>query len=167
MTVIRTLQITLTAALLLFVTTDTVLSQSSPLLTDSDNPNPREIHKFLSEGKSRAAVDRAFTDKLFQDKSRDNTQTNYDVKTYDIAIRVNDTIETIFGRIGFKADATVDGVNQVQVDLLDNMPIDWIISPAGALSYTRADNMVTITLDQTYNTDASFEFDIYYWGEPI
>ncbi|MDH3892529.1 MAG: M1 family aminopeptidase [candidate division Zixibacteria bacterium] len=166
MTVIRTLRITLTAALLLFVTAATALSQASPKLNDGEIPNPREVHKFLSEGKSRGVADRVFTEKLLQDKSRTSTQTNYDVKTYDIAIRVNDTIETIFGRVGFRALATEDGVSQVEVDLLDNMPIDSIISPAGALSYSRLDNTVTITLDQTYNTDQSFEFDIYYWGEP-
>ncbi|HKK21494.1 MAG TPA: M1 family aminopeptidase, partial [candidate division Zixibacteria bacterium] len=35
------------------------------------------------------------------------------------------------------------------------------------LSYTRASNVVTVTLNQPYNTDEEFEFTIYYYGHPV
>jgi len=129
--------------------------------------DPSELHRFLSEGKSRAAADRGFAEKFFAQSQRENTQTNYDVKVYDIGLRVDDTTHTLFGRVKFVADATIDGVTAVQVDLLDNMPIDSIVSPAGQLTYARADNVVTVTLDQAYNTGEQFEFVIYYYGQPV
>ena len=165
MTVIRTSRITLTAIILTAIFT--ISAQAEIPAADGTTFDPSELHRFLSEGKSRAAADRAFAAKFFAEQERTNTQTNYDVKVYDIRLRVDDTTETLFGRVKFVALATIDGVIEVQVDLLDNMPIDSIVSPAGVLAYTRADNMVTVTLDQTYNTDERFEFDIYYYGQPI
>lgn len=133
---------------------------------DWDNAPPSQIHQKLWEAKASAYMDKQFARSLAVTEGVENTQTNYDVQFYDIFIRVNDTTEIIYGIVKFVALAAEDGVSEVQIDFYDNMMVDSIVSPSGALSYSRANDVVTVTLDDTYNTGQQFEFDFYYHGHP-
>ena len=133
---------------------------------DWDNAPPSQIHQKLWEAKASAYMDKQFARGLAVTEGVENTQTNYDVQFYDIFIRVNDTTEIIYGIVKFVALAAEDGVSEIQIDFYDNMTVDSIVSPSGALSYLRASNVVTVTLDDTYNTGQQFGFDFYYHGHP-
>ena len=133
---------------------------------DWDNAPPSQIHQKLWEAKASAYMDKQFARSLAVTEGVENTQTNYDVQFYDIFIRVNDTTEIIYGIVKFVALAAEDGVIEIQIDFYDNMTVDSIVSPSGALSYSRANDVVTVTLDDTYNTGQQFEFDFYYHGHP-
>ncbi len=133
---------------------------------DWDNAPPSLIHQKMWEAKASAYMDKQFARNLAAQEGLIYTQTNYDVLFYDIFIRVDDTAEIIYGRVKFVALAAEDDVSELQVNFYDNMTIDSIVSPSGILSYSRSNNIVTITLDASYNTSEQFRFDFYYHGHP-
>ncbi|PWB72806.1 hypothetical protein C3F09_06040 [candidate division GN15 bacterium] len=162
LTTVSGLFLTLTA---LFFIPGGTFAQSSEA-SSWDTAPAWQIHRQMAEAKSRALYDQRYVDRIVSASAAANTQTNYDVKFYDIHLRVNDTTSILYGAVKMVAEATEPGVSQVQVDLFDNMVIDSIVSPAGALTYTRASNMVTVTLDKAYNPGGRFSVTIGYHGHP-
>ncbi len=142
------------------------LAESYDSEPDWGNAPPSEIHQRLWESKAGDFADKQFVLKMTQTNPEEVTQTNYDVLFYDLFIRVNDTNENIYGKNSITAQAAQDGVTEIQVDLYSTISIDSIVAPSGVLSYTRAGNVVTVILDNTYNTGEEFEFDFYYYGHP-
>ncbi len=65
------------------------------------------------------------------------------------------------------AQATEDGVSEIQVDLLANMPIDSITSPESQLAFTREDDVVVVDLGQSFNAGGQFELTVFYYGHPM
>ena len=106
-------------------------------------PGPVEAHRWLIEGKAQQAVDRSFADKLFSQTDGGRIQENYDVKIYDIAIRVNDTTEILYGSVQFVAHATEPGTSEINFDLEASMVIDSIVNSSGPLTFSRAGDSVT------------------------
>jgi hypothetical protein len=159
--------LTLTAILLIIYLIPTASADINQKPADDGRIPVRLLHKKLAEGKVAALMRRRALQSLASAEALQNTQTNYDVLFYDIYIRVDDTNEIIYGRVTFVAQATIDGVSEVQVNFHDSMSVDSIVSPAGTLTYTRANNVVTVTLDSAYNTGQQFRFDFFYHGHPI
>jgi aminopeptidase N len=133
---------------------------------DWSKASPAERHQKMWEAKARIMADRQYTSQLAAQQPMVNTQTNFDVKFYDIFIRVNDTTKYLYGRVRIVAAATEPGVNAVQIDFFDNMYVDSIVAASGPLAYTRASNVVTVTLDHAYNTGDPIDFNFYYHGQP-
>lgn len=134
---------------------------------DWTKATPSEIHQEMWNHRVKA-LEKYFEHQEAQKLEKVSFgQVNYDMKFYDINIRVDDTTEILYGVVKFVAEATENGVATVDVDFYDNMTIDSMVVSGGQLSYTRSNNVVTITLDQTYNETEQFEFDFYYHGHPI
>jgi len=133
---------------------------------DWDTAPPSQIHQRLWESKVRAQTDREFFRGLASAEGA-STQANYDVRFYDIFIRVNDTTEIIYGRVKFVADAAQPSVSAVEVDFAANMTVDSIVAPSGPLTYSRSGDVVTVNLDSTYRVGEEFTFDFYYSGHPL
>ena len=133
---------------------------------DWDNQPPSRIHQKLWEAKLQS---RSNAEQALQLKSLEaaGTQTNYDVRFYDIDLRVDDTTEILTGVVKFIADAAEPLVTQVEVDLYSNMTIDSIVNGAASLTFSRAGNVVTVNLDKAYALGEQFEFNFYYHGHPI
>lgn len=131
-----------------------------------DLATPSEIHQELGKRKAEAYLAREQALRFSAADLEDNTQTNYDVKFYDVAIRVNDTTEVIYGRVRMVAVTTEGGVGEVQVDFYSGMTIDSIATPSGLLGYTRNGDMVTVALGYIHSASESFEFEIFYHGHP-
>ncbi len=129
-------------------------------------PTPSEIHEELARGKAQALTDKRIARSLAASPGEANTQTNYDVRIYDIDIRVDDTTEILYGAVRFRADAVAEVVNEVQVDLHSGMDADSIIAPSGALYFARSADVVTVSLDRSYNAGERFEFEVFYHGHP-
>jgi len=132
---------------------------------DGVQMNPSQLHEIMANRKAEALQRSRDAGRLTASAAA-NTQTNYDILSYDIFIRVNDTTEILYGSVGFVANAVESGVNEVEVDFYSGMSVDSIVSPTGILSYSRAGSIVTVVLDGTYNTDEQFEFVFYYHGHP-
>ena len=134
---------------------------------DWETASPSDIHQHMGEGKARAFFDREFVRKIETQHALANTQDNYDVKYYDVFIRVNDTTEILYGHVGFLVEATTTGVSELQIDLHQAMTVDSVVGPGGALAFTHADDYVTLTLDHAYSTGEQVFFTVYYHGHPV
>ena len=119
------------------------------------------------EGKAKAFFDREFVRKVTSQQALANTQDNYDVKYYDVYIRVNDTTEIIYGGVGFLVAATMNGVTELQIDMQQNMSVDSIVGSSGHLVFSHADDYITLTLDHTYASGEQAYFTVYYHGHPV
>ncbi len=130
-----------------------------------ENP-PSAVHRQLSDAKSRSLSDRDFAQKSLPSQPA-TFQLEYDVRFYDISMRINDTNEIIYGRVGILAAATEDGVTTVDLDLHTAMSIDSIWNSSGNLGINRIGNVLIVTLDKAYNTGEEFYFDVSYQGHPV
>ncbi|MBI5267795.1 MAG: M1 family metallopeptidase [candidate division Zixibacteria bacterium] len=142
-----------------------VLTAPAADTRDWDKATPAEFHQEMWKYKARALAARKGA--MESAALGAVSQTDFDVRFHDIYIRVNDTTQVLYGRVLMVADATVDGLSQVQIDFYSNMTIDSIVAPSGTLAYSRAGNVVTITLGQTYNTGQQFRFNTFYHGHPV
>lgn len=137
-------------------------------MTDEwQNATPSEIHQQLWEAKARALGDKRFAETSIS-QAAVNNQTDYDVRFYDVYIRVNDTTEIIFGKVKFVIDAKVNNMASVEVDFFSNMTTDSIIGPAGPMTFGYVNNnLLQINLDRAYSQGEQLSFDFYYHGHPI
>jgi len=127
--------------------------------------SPSELHAMMAEKKAEALARSRYAQTVTAAEVL-STQTNYDVLYYDLYIRVNDTTQILYGRNTIAALAAEDAVSAVEVDLHTAMTVDSIVSGSGPLGFTRSGDVVTVTLDQAYDTGEPFEFDIWYFGHP-
>lgn len=143
------------------------LADSNSASADHPTPSAIEAHRWLSEGKARRLADRSFVDKMFSQNNGERIQENYDVRIYDIAIRVDDTTEVLYGHVRFVAEATLDGTSEIIFDLQELMFLDSVVNASGPLAYSRTGDYVTVTLERPYSTGELFEFTVYYHGHPL
>jgi aminopeptidase N len=136
------------------------------LLTDQ-NTTPREFHRLLAEMKQNRLNELRQLGKTFPIKET-LAQSHYDAKYYRLDLTLNDTTEIISGSVYIYAQALIDGFNTVELNFFDNaqMYIDSIKSNDVVLSYSWSNDIVSITLDQTYNQEP-FDLTIYYHGHPL
>ncbi|HKK20027.1 MAG TPA: hypothetical protein VJ983_01030, partial [candidate division Zixibacteria bacterium] len=72
---------------------------------------PSLIHQKMWEAKASAHFDKQLARTLMAQSALVSTQTNYDVKYYDVAIRVDDTTQVIYGSVHSISAATEDNVS--------------------------------------------------------
>lgn len=159
----RCISLSVVIAVAIIANTQFAIADDEPLW---DSAPAWQIHREMSEAKSRALYDRQYVDRIVAASPAVNTQTNYDVEFYNIFIRVNDTTQIIYGAVKMVATITEPSVSQVQIDLFDNMIIDSVVGGTGALTYSRASNVVTVNLDKTYNEGGRITIVIGYHGHP-
>lgn len=156
-------------ASMICATVVTLLALSVPAIAGDNATTPtgktqwsEESHQRLAEAKRQRLIESRFAEKMRDAKDATSTQTNYDVLTYDIRMTLDHDVDTLYGAVKFHAQATIDGVSQVEVDFNDNRPLDSIIIPSGTLGFSRSNNTVTVDLDRTYDAGEQFEFDMFY-----
>jgi hypothetical protein len=143
------------------------VSASEAVVDEWQNATPAEIHQHLWEAKSRALVDERFANQSISQASVNN-QTDYDVRFYDVSLRVNDTTEVIYGKVTFVIDAVVNNLSSVEVDFFSNMITDSIIGPSGAMTFGYvSSNLLQVNLDRAYDQGEQITFDFYYHGHPV
>lgn len=91
---------------------------------------------------------------------------HYDVTWYELRLNVSTAPNLLSGSVTIRALAAIDNLSIVRIDLSDSMTIDGIASPSGALAFSRASNMVTITLDSVYALGETFDLIVAYHGVP-
>ncbi|HOP07193.1 MAG TPA: M1 family metallopeptidase [candidate division Zixibacteria bacterium] len=153
--------------LLISLLWSSVAAGNEPLVADDEQQmSPAEMHRYLGAAKASALSERRVASQLATGGRLDGTQINYDMKFYDIAIRIDDTAEVLYGRIGFTAAAAASEVTQIQIDLQADMVADSIVAPSGPLGFYRDGDIVVVQLDRLYTDGELFQFDFYYHGHP-
>jgi aminopeptidase N len=135
--------------------------------TDWNAATPAQIHQRMWEAKSKSLINKQYAREMAAQAPEALSQTDFDIKFYDIYIRVNDTTQVLYGKVKTVGAAVLDGVSAIQIDFYSNMVVDSIVAPTGLLAYSRSGNVVTITLDRPYNTGEQFSYVFWYHGHPV
>lgn len=95
-----------------------------------------------------------------------NIRNNYDVKFYNLDIKIDIDKKFIsgFNEITFLA---VDNISRIQIDLFDNMKINKIEYNNKSLKYTREFNAVFVDFNKTITKGSISKIKVYYEGNPI
>ena len=136
------------------------LTEPTPKLTTA------EKHEIMA----RAKAERLDQQRRLEDYTKlalAANQTDFDVNFYGISIDIDIPDTSISGEVLMQARAMVDALDEVQLDLVDELVVDSVYIPgSGTLAYTHGGNILTITLNEVYNTDESFQFIVVYHGNP-
>jgi aminopeptidase N len=89
----------------------------------------------------------------------------YDVKHYDLFLRIDTTTQSIKGRNMISFTATVDFQN-MQVDLFRNMVVAKITFENQPVSFTREFDALLLKLPRTINKGEKSQLEIEYFGAP-
>lgn len=90
----------------------------------------------------------------------------FDVKRYEIDIRVNPEKKFISGHNAIRFEVT-EATKRIQLDLFANMQVDSILWQTKKLSYTREFNAVFIDFPEILPSGATELLTFYYSGHPI
>jgi aminopeptidase N len=93
-------------------------------------------------------------------------RTCFDVKRYDLNIKINPDDKSIVGynEITFKA---VENTSKIQIDLFENMKIDSIVFNAKKLTYKREFNAVFVNFETALLQNSEHKLRFYYSGKPL
>jgi aminopeptidase N len=93
-------------------------------------------------------------------------RTSFDVRRYDLNIKINPDERTIVGYndITFKV---AEPTNKIQIDLFDNMKVDSIVFNKKQLNYKRDHHAVFISFNETLATGSEGKIRFYYSGKPL
>lgn len=94
-------------------------------------------------------------------------QSDFDVIYWELDIDVTDIDnEIVTGVVTMTSEAVVDGLTEVDYDYHRDMFVDSVKMGGQDAAYTHANDLITITLDQTYNSGEEFTTIVYYHGHP-
>ena len=93
-------------------------------------------------------------------------RTDYDVKKYDLFVKVDPEKKYISGvnKISFKTSAKL---SKLQIDLFENMKIDSILFRGKKLKFNREFNAVFVEFEKAIKKNKKRTIDVYYSGNPI
>ncbi len=90
----------------------------------------------------------------------------YDVTHYDVALDFDIPSQVITGTVAVQAQAQVANLGVIEIDLYDCMTVDGVTAGGSPAAYTHAGNLLTITLDGTYQPGEVFTIACDYHGTP-
>lgn len=90
----------------------------------------------------------------------------FDVTYYEIDLTIDPENREIAGSVQVRARATVAGLEQITLDLLDNLHVTSVLSGSSALDFTHTGDELTVTLTHAYQAGELFELTIRYDGTP-
>ena len=93
-------------------------------------------------------------------------RTDYDVKKYDLFVKVDPEKKYISGvnKISFKTSAKLP---KLQIDLFENMKIDSILFRGKKLKFNREFNAVFVEFEKAIKKNKKRTLEVYYSGNPI
>lgn len=91
---------------------------------------------------------------------------NYDVTYYKIDISIDFDNEFINSTITMNAEICEDNASEIEMNLTNNLMITDIVQDSSSLLYTHVDDIITITLNESYFFGDSIEIEISYEGYP-
>jgi aminopeptidase N len=95
------------------------------------------------------------------------SQDDYDAQYYDIDIEIDEGPETVAGSVTMRAVSRVDGLALVILNLYDNLTVDWVEHDGAPAAYSLYNDLLTVSLNATLNTDDPFEITVAYHGSPV
>ena len=94
------------------------------------------------------------------------SQDNFDVTEYLVSLEFDELAESVSGFVNMTATSLVDGLQQVELNLLDNMTVTVVIVAGWDQAYTHQNDILEITLAAAVDQGESFTVKINYHGSP-
>lgn len=160
----RTIAFLLTA-LLIGIGSTPVMADDQPM-SDWDEATASQIHQHLADQKAASLADKMASRRMAAAQKQASNQTEYDVRFYDIDLRIDDTTEMIYGEVRVVAGVVADSLSELELDFHSAMTVDSITSPVGPRLYVHDSDILTVTLDRWYAEGEVFEFTVGYHGHP-
>ncbi len=95
-----------------------------------------------------------------------NVHDQYDVTHYDVTLGLNIGAKVLTGTVIVEATAQIANLSSIQLDLYSPMVVDGVLVNGAAAPYNFANNLITVTLDHTYQPNQAFEVTCSYHGTP-
>ena len=96
----------------------------------------------------------------------ESAESNYDVKSYRIALRIDPVAKSISGSVTMAAIVRSPGLSTVSLDLADNLTVVSVSSEGNELKFTHDQNRVAAELRHWYQRGSRFEVTVKYHGQP-
>src|SRR5262245_12135849 len=94
-------------------------------------------------------------------------QDDFDVTHYKLELAFAPTTQIVSGTVTITGKSLVAGLSHIDLDFYDNMTISAIVTGTTSLTYTRANNVLTVNLDRLYAAGESWTVAITYSGHPM
>ncbi len=138
-----------------------------PILLFSDNAKPYPDYQKIIENtnlnlRQQADFYEQFREILEDSKNMDN----YDVTYYKIDIDIDIDAEFIESEITMQARICEDQIEEIELNFTNNLTVTDIQQNTTSLIFVHSDDIITIQLDDTYNTDDLIEITVSYEGYP-
>ncbi|MFH1679413.1 MAG: M1 family aminopeptidase [Candidatus Eisenbacteria bacterium] len=88
----------------------------------------------------------------------------YDVTFYDLSVRVDPSDSSLVGEVWVHARSLADTLSNINLDLVDSLDVDSV--GGNGISFTHANDLVTIVLDGRYDPGEPFAVKVCYGGKP-
>src|SRR6266849_7549697 len=82
--------------------------------------------------------------------SSDSTESNYDVKSYTIALRIDPDQKSISGNVTITATATSPSLRRLSLDLENSLTVESVESKGRGLKFIHDQNRLTMELRHRY-----------------
>ncbi|RKX17469.1 MAG: hypothetical protein DRP51_10795, partial [Candidatus Zixiibacteriota bacterium] len=142
---------------------------------DPDTLTPSQSHSLLAASKAQKLE--TIREKSSVIRTSFYNQAEYDVLYYkiDIAIDIeNEYVDS--SKVTIVAKSLIDGLNILELDFTDSLQgyysdelalsVDSVYDDNGLLNFEHHDNKLIVVLDQSYNANEEFKFNIRYHGAP-
>ncbi len=97
----------------------------------------------------------------------DGNQVDYDIKYYGIDLYLNFTNSTISGKVDYKIESNVNGLNAVDLNLTTQLIVDSIKINNTTSFFSHSANLLQITTPTSFARFAEFDMTVYYHGSPL
>ena len=94
-------------------------------------------------------------------------QENYDALDYDLSIRVDFSQQKIYGTVVAMVRSLVAGLATVPLDFYNNMSITQVLVRGTPATYSRASNVLTVTVSPAAASGETLAVTVVYNGRPM
>ncbi len=100
------------------------------------------------------------------DDARTENMELYDVTFYDLQMELNPTTDILSGTTTILAEVVGGSLSTMDLNLLSNMNVSAATAAGNVASFVHSSNVLTVTLDRTYQTGEMVTVSVDYSGNP-
>lgn len=93
-------------------------------------------------------------------------QEDFDVTHYKLQLTFEPVTEIVSGTVTITGQSLLPSLTSVDLDFYNNMAISQVVTGATPLTFSRANNVLSINLDRTYGVSEVWEVAVTYSGHP-
>ncbi len=146
-----------------------VLVSAVPIMAEIDDEDPSEtLRRTLMEHRLREAEMKEIAAKrlLNLEIERSFNQEQFDVLHYDLDIELDPGALILSGTLTATVTVVGDPISTVELNLKYNMSVSAATAGGAPTTWSHANSMITVDLDQTYNTGETVTLSVDYSGNP-